>query len=98
MGWLCFWNFWGRIRTNSGEFAMKRILALTILLLCISQMSAFAYRKTSFAAPRGGSPKYKMTKPYVTKRGQFRSGAIKDVSANGNKFDNADALGMNSKK
>ena len=51
----------------------------------------------AFAA-RSGAAHYKYTKPYVTKKGQFRSGAIKDVSANGNKLDNADTLRMNPKR
>ena len=79
---------------------MKKTLLflLTLTVLSIFAADAFAYRTPSYSAPRGGSPKYKMTKPYVTKQGQFRSSAIKDVSANGNKFDNADVLGMNPKK
>lgn len=92
---VIFRNFKDKIGISLGRLAMKKMFALTVLLLCISQMNAFAYRKTSFSIPRGGFPKYKMTKPYVTKQGQFRCGAIKDVSSNGNKFDNANVLGMN---
>jgi hypothetical protein len=78
--------------------ALKKICVAVLFLSVFAPSLAFAYRNTSYSVPKGGSPKYKMTKPYVTKQGQFRTGAIKDVSANGNRFDNADTLGMNPKK
>ena len=71
---------------------MKRIVPLAVLVLLIMPTSQFAF------AAKGGAARYKSTKPYVTKTGQFRSGAVKDVSANGNEFDNAKTLGMNPKR
>ena len=64
--------------------------ALVFLMLILISCS-IVYAKGS----RGGSAKYKFTRPYVTKSGKYRSGAIKDVSGNGNKYDNADALRLN---
>jgi len=58
-------------------------------MIFLISSSAFAYR--------GGLAKYKYTKPYITKKGQYRSGSMRDVSGNGNKFDNANSLGLNGK-
>lgn len=72
-----------------GGMKMNKKIIIGILLVLSTSQYALAFR--------GGTAHYKYTKPYVTKQGQFRNGAIKDVSANGNKFDNANKLGLNGK-
>ncbi len=59
--------------------------------------SGSSYRGSSYS--RSSRPaSYKYVGPYVTKSGQYRSPGIRDTSANGNKYDNANYIGLNGRR
>ncbi|GEM_PF-3835525 len=70
----------------------RKLLIIFLLVGLLASLQTYAFAK------KGGLPKYKLTRPYVTKNGQFRSSGFRDASNNGYLFDNASKIGLNNKK